>query len=182
MADPVVLKQNNVISSLQEKISEGSFNTYEIGPELRYIGALPTSNNNNFEEEMLLGEDKLIITQIKDEDDALYKYQDFKFKRPGDLKYYILKVKENLTKTRPVKFEVKKDEEDIGSLYLEYTDNISLVDSKVLIKKFSLYYCEENPDGDDIITLISERTVYQNPYDPVSRSILTEEEIESKLD
>ena len=184
MADNTVLKKNHVISSLQRK-QGNSFTNYDIGPELRYIGALPTSNNNNLEEEMILGEDKLIFSKIEEEQGIYYKYQEFKFKKENDTSYYILKIKENLKENRPVKFEVKLDKPveqgGVNSLFLIYTDNIPYVTEKTLLKEFKLYYCQEGEGegGSDKITLISTRKVEQNEPTTVNniKTVLTEETI-----
>ena len=179
------LLKNQIISSLERKLESGLPEHYDLGPELRYLGALPTSNNNNFEEEMLLGEDKLITSKIIKENDVYYKYQEFKFKREVDENYYVLIVKERLEDNRPVKFEVKLDKPvesgGVNSLYLIYTDNIPIVESPTILKEFKLYYCEEGggPEGSDLMTLISTREVTQNPPTTVNdiKSVLTEEVI-----
>lgn len=53
---------NDIISKLRKKLSNGDYETYYLGPELQYIGAIPYSGNNNLEEELLMGENQIITT------------------------------------------------------------------------------------------------------------------------
>lgn len=184
MAD---LTRNNVITIIKQKVSSNNYDDYPIGPELRYVGALPTSNNNNFEEELLLGEDKDISTYIEEENDIKYKYQIIKYKRDNDKNYYVLNIKEKIEKTSLVKFEGKymqeKNQEGeyidpfpVFSLCLEYTDNVPSVDAEEWIKKVELWYYKENLDNSVTKILISTRTVYQSPKNDQGE-VLTKEEI-----
>lgn len=187
----VKLTPNNVVSSLQKILKDNKYETYHIGPELRYVGPLSISNNNNLEEEILLGEEKLVKTQVYDvsSDNNYYKYQEFEFRQKDAVKnFYVLKVTENLTKTRPIKIEAKRDEFEIFSLYLEYNDDIPSVTEEeagtegVLIKKFELYYKEEVEKGTPpvpviVSTLISTREIRQfaSYNDGNRKTVMTEE-------
>lgn len=52
---------NRVISELRGSIvGKNKSDQAPLGPDLRYLGRLPGTNNNNFEEEYLLGEDKQV--------------------------------------------------------------------------------------------------------------------------
>jgi len=48
-----------VISQIKKKTNSG-YDIYQIGPELKYVGALSASNNNNLEEQFLIGVDKIV--------------------------------------------------------------------------------------------------------------------------
>jgi len=52
-----------VISEIKQKINNNGsieYVSYKLGPELKYISSLFNSNNNNLEEMLLLGTDKII--------------------------------------------------------------------------------------------------------------------------
>lgn len=61
-----------VISQVKKKVrttgGQVTYVDFPIGPELKYIGTLLSSNNNNLEEQLLLGTDR-IVTEWRDKDD-----------------------------------------------------------------------------------------------------------------
>lgn len=86
-----------IISRIREKNSTGSYETFYLGPEQRYSGALPTSNNNNLEEQLLMGVDR--ITKSWHDNATNTDQKIVEFRRQSDTKnYYILEsitAKEN---------------------------------------------------------------------------------------
>lgn len=79
----------DVISRIARKDSDNVWREFHIGPELRYIGALPTSNNHNFEESYLLGMDTITRTWVENN----VTKQVIEFRRDSDTdNYYILEI------------------------------------------------------------------------------------------
>lgn len=78
-----------IISMLKHKTSTGDFNPLYLGPEQRYVGALRKSNNNNIEEQLLLG-----VDQIKTSwDEGVAKREHIEFRStddPTETGFYIL--------------------------------------------------------------------------------------------
>jgi len=79
---------NNVISQLNIKRSSDGYDTYYIGPELKYVGSLATSNNHNLEEQMIMGVDRQIVSYYDEVNKAQIEIIDFR--RNSDTKYYTL--------------------------------------------------------------------------------------------
>ena len=55
----------NIISKIKRKVANGSFEDFFLGPEQKYVGALTLSGNNNLEEQLLIGENKIITSWIE---------------------------------------------------------------------------------------------------------------------
>lgn len=78
-----------IISILRQKSDNGDFNPLYLGPEQRYIGALRKSNNNNIEEQLLLGVDRIITSW--NEDNVKREHIEFRDNEdPNETGYYIL--------------------------------------------------------------------------------------------
>lgn len=78
-----------IISMLKQKSDNGNFSPLYLGPEQRYIGALRKSNNNNIEEQLLLGVDRIITSW--DEDNVTREHIEFRDNEdPNETGYYIL--------------------------------------------------------------------------------------------
>lgn len=78
-----------IISMLRQKSDNGNFSPLYLGPEQRYIGALRKSNNNNIEEQLLLGVDRIITSW--DEDNVTREHIEFRDNEdPNETGYYIL--------------------------------------------------------------------------------------------
>lgn len=78
-----------IISMLKQKSDNGDFNPLYLGPEQRYIGALRKSNNNNIEEQLLLGVDRIITSW--NEGDTIREHIEFRDNEdPDETGYYIL--------------------------------------------------------------------------------------------
>ena len=54
-----------IIDSLKRKKEGGGYDTFYLGPQLCNTKALPTSNNNNLEEQLLMGTDKIITNWLQ---------------------------------------------------------------------------------------------------------------------
>ena len=54
----------NIVSKLKRKISNTKYEDYYLGPELKYVGALLRSGNNNLEEQLLMGENQIVTTWV----------------------------------------------------------------------------------------------------------------------
>jgi hypothetical protein len=78
-----------IISMLRQKSDNGNFSPLYLGPEQRYIGALRKSNNNNIEEQLLLGVDRIITSW--NEDNVKREHIEFRDNEdPNETGYYIL--------------------------------------------------------------------------------------------
>lgn len=78
-----------IISMLRQKSDNGDFNPLYLGPEQRYVGALRKSNNNNIEEQLLLGVDRIITSW--NEGDTIREHIEFRDNEdPDETGYYIL--------------------------------------------------------------------------------------------
>jgi len=78
-----------IISMLKQKSDNGNFSPLYLGPEQRYIGALRKSNNNNIEEQLLLGVDRIITSW--NEDNVKREHIEFRDNEdPNETGYYIL--------------------------------------------------------------------------------------------
>lgn len=78
-----------IISMLKQKSDSGDFNPLYLGPEQRYVGALRKSNNNNIEEQLLLGVDRIITSW--NEGDTIREHIEFRDNEdPDETGYYIL--------------------------------------------------------------------------------------------
>lgn len=78
-----------IISMLRQKSDDGDFHPLYLGPEQRYIGALRKSNNNNIEEQLLLGVDRIITSW--NEDNVTREHIEFRDNEdPNETGYYIL--------------------------------------------------------------------------------------------
>jgi hypothetical protein len=78
-----------IISMLRQKSDNGNFSPLYLGPEQRYIGALRKSNNNNIEEQLLLGVDRIITSW--NEDNVKREHIEFRDnENPNETGYYIL--------------------------------------------------------------------------------------------
>lgn len=78
-----------IISMLRQKSDNGNFSPLYLGPEQRYVGALRKSNNNNIEEQLLLGVDRIITSW--NEGDTIREHIEFRDNEdPDETGYYIL--------------------------------------------------------------------------------------------
>lgn len=78
-----------IISMLKQKSDNGDFNPLYLGPEQQYVGALRKSNNNNIEEQLLLGVDRIITSW--NEGDTIREHIEFRDNEdPDETGYYIL--------------------------------------------------------------------------------------------
>lgn len=153
------MAENKVIYAVSKKDSETQSprEIEAMGPELKYVGALPTSNNYNFEEEILLGEDKII------EKENNY-YDPDTLKRCYHEKRYYTNIKSNLGYYYLEYFEYDtRANEDYdyrtrnSALVIDLDNSAyeSVGGSSTLAKKFKLFYRKENleePSGyEDIL-------------------------------
>ena len=84
------------------------------GPALRYVGALPAAGNHNFEEEFLLGENKIIYRQYENN---CYR-ETTEFRTDGqDYNYYYLEYYEY--DTTPDEYDVYIDPNDANKLIID---------------------------------------------------------------
>ena len=120
-----------------------------MGPELKYVGALPTSNNYNFEEEILLGEDKIIEKQngYHDPEMSLQEcYHEVRYytNNKNNYGYYYLEYFEYDTRANE-----NYDYRVNGNKLIIDLDNSgyeSVGGNSLLAKKFKLYYRKANPE------------------------------------
>ena len=110
---------SQIISQIRRKSSGGGYDTFYLGPEQRYVGALEKSNSNNLEEQLLMGVDRIIKTWT--DTDTNTDRKTIEFRRDGDTaEYYVLEV---------YKYNGGSEKDDIyvrsGSLVL--TSNFSVV-------------------------------------------------------
>lgn len=55
----MAMSSNNVVSKLSKKGAGDSFEHYNIGPEVRFVGSQINSGNNNLEEQLILGSNEI---------------------------------------------------------------------------------------------------------------------------
>lgn len=80
-----------IISQFRRKNTGGTYDTFYLGPEQHYSRALPTSNNNNLEEQLLMGVDKIVRIWHDDAENVDRKV--IEFRRESDTTdYYILDI------------------------------------------------------------------------------------------
>lgn len=80
---------NQIISQIKKKNNIGDYDTYNIGPELKYVGSLLASGNNNLEEQYVFGTDKVIKKQTQDNIDK----EVIEFRRESDAaNYYTVEI------------------------------------------------------------------------------------------
>ena len=85
------MANSSVISEIRKKNALGTYDIYQISPQLKYSKALLTSNNNNLEEQLLMGVDKIIRSWY--DETAGVQRQIIEFRRSSDTNnYYFLDV------------------------------------------------------------------------------------------
>lgn len=152
------LIEDKVIYAASQKSSETQFprEIMPFGPELKYVGALPTSNNYNFEEEILLGEDKIIEKQNdyydSEESKTCYRETRYYTNDKNNYGYYYLQYFEYDTRTTP-DYDYRVDGHTL-IIDLDYRD-YDISEFNGLVKKFKLYYRKAKPEGGYEDTLIS---------------------------
>lgn len=147
MAD---LIKDKVIHAVSKKSSESQSprETMSFGPELKYVGALPTSNNYNFEEEILLGEDKIIEKEYDfyDTEESKTCYHEIRYytNYPSIYGYYYLEYFEYDTRVNP-DYDYRVDGTKL-IIDLDYS-NYGGSEFRNLAKKFKLYYRKAKSDA-----------------------------------
>lgn len=157
------LIKDKVIYAASEKSSESQSprETMLMGPELKYVGALPTSNNYNFEEEILLGEDKIIEKEYNfydtEESKTCYHETRYYTSNSNNYDYYYLEYFEYDTRVNP-----DYDYRVVGSkliIDLDYSD-YGMASFQGLAKKFKLYYRKKTSNGyEDILISTKKLTI-----------------------
>lgn len=106
--------ENSVINRLRYKEANGSFTSYPIGPELRYVGKQVNSNVNNLEEQLILDRDinKTITESIGIDPNTNNQYLNIeeviKYKTAEeDENYYILQ--KNIKQAFPAEFDTNRN-------------------------------------------------------------------------
>ena len=85
------MANNEIISQMRRKKADGSYDILQLGPEQCYSAALPTSNNNNLEEQLLLGVDRIVKFWYDDENHV--DRRRIEYRRSTDtVGYYILDI------------------------------------------------------------------------------------------
>ena len=80
----------NIIDQIKRSKSDGTYDAFMLGPQLRYISSLKPSNNNNLEEMLLLGTDRVIEKWT--ESDGTEK-EKIEYRKDGDTSgFYILEI------------------------------------------------------------------------------------------
>lgn len=126
------------------------------GPELKYVGALPTSHNYNFEEEILLKEDKIVEKILRDKDSSSnrYGYHEITYYTSdlNNYNYYILDYFEFDTRAN-LDYDYRTNQK-VVTIDLANKDYLSANMNATEAKKFRLYYRkpkEEEPGYEDIL-------------------------------
>lgn len=152
---------NQVISSLINASTQGGKTKYvPIGPDLRYIGRLPGSNVNNFEEEYLLGEDKQITRSYTVDDDNTPCYKEvIKYRKNDNVtsNYYELECFEY--DLRPQREDITVDNDKMIINLHSRLENLPQVAGTVL-RKYKLYWY----------------------YAPGERELLSRKDVESRIE
>ena len=80
----------NIIDQIKRSKSDGTYDAFMLGPQLKYVSSLGTSNNNNLEEMLLLGTDRVIEKWT--ELDGTEKER-IEYRKDGDTNgFYILEI------------------------------------------------------------------------------------------
>ena len=185
----------DIISQIKRKNGQ-DYDIYQIGPELRYTGALMSSNNNNLEEFLLLGTDG--ITKTWQEGNTIKKVIEFK-KRDSltgvwdDSDYYILEIEEDLN-GQGGNIQVSDeaiDLEDVMSFnstnqgavedaqdgYLSYSNDAIYISQDVGIERQQLFY----KDKDKLIQPVAVKDVLQTYEDMGGNTVKVTKEIIKNL-
>lgn len=131
--------ENNVVNKLKYKEANGSFVSYPIGPELKYVGKQINSNVNNLEEQLILDRDidKTITESIGTDPVTHNQYLNIeeviKYKTSeSDENYYILQ--KNIKQALPTEFDAN--------------DNLLIInlEPQVIEKNESLSFYTDTPN------------------------------------
>ena len=115
---------SQVISQMRRKKADGSYDIFQIGPDLQFVGALPTSNNNNLEEQLLLGVDRIVRFWYDDENHV--DRRRIEYRKSTDLHdYYVLDI--YLYKTFTDENDVYVDDDDIT-----FSSNMSVANEEMM--------------------------------------------------
>lgn len=145
------MASNQVTSQIRERSINGSYDTiYNLGPELRYTGALPSSNNNNLEEELLLGEDK-ITTKWYDDVNSVYRTTIEYRKNSDSGNYYVLEIYDYVKKSA-IGITV------VDGVMIFDLDNKIVVTEPTVIREEKLFYIQ----GDGNRIAVSEKQIIQD--------------------
>lgn len=158
------MADNKIISQLKNKINNGQFEIYNLGPELKYVGSLPLSGNNNLEEQLLLGGNKIIqsweesngtkvkIIEFRQESDNTnyYVLEEYQYNGTQGARIYILNKTAFLDKTLSSNFNYKTVTKRLAEKRydsgISYDDNLKAIkfDLSIVDQKINLKYKNEN--------------------------------------
>ena len=86
--------EERVVSLIKRKTDSG-YDNFNVGPELRYVGSLPGSGNNNLEEQIILGGNRIIKSWTETEEGNEIKKEIIEYRTENtDNNYYILEIKD----------------------------------------------------------------------------------------
>ena len=96
--------------------------TYNLGPESSYLGTTRCSNNNNFEEEYILGTDNITYEQNENiEGKGLTEIEEIEFRSDS--------IKKGYYKIRKEKYSIEDPSSgfDVKNLMLDFTENNGMI-------------------------------------------------------
>lgn len=80
-----------IVSMFKRKNDAGTLDPLYIGPDQKFVGPMRKSNNNNMEEQFLLGVDRIVTTWVDEETGVLRRRMEFRDNDdPTETDYYIL--------------------------------------------------------------------------------------------
>lgn len=186
-----------IIDHIKRKKANGDYDTFYLGPQLCNIKALPTSNNNNLEEMLLMSTDK-VITSWYDDVNKL-NMSKIEFRRKDDTQnFYFLEVakyidnrsKDNIyvdTSTNAIVFgngSAEIEQGDEHSLEMAETTNAhydedehgAVISPVFRVKKNILWY-QNGPDPATDKVFVSEKIVTQEKDIDDAAKTITKEDI-----
>ena len=153
------------MSSNKKVISSFHYgNPAPVGPDLRYVGKLPTSHNHNFEEEYLLGEDKRIKRWYGvDSDNQPCYREEIRYGSAEDGYYWLDYFEYDM---RPMNQDVTYNNE-VLTIDVHSKFNLPNVNGTVL-RKYNLYW-HKNGQDELFSSKIVESRFIQDNNDPSKR-------------
>lgn len=172
------------MSSSNKDVISGFYNRgskiIPVGPDLRYIGKLPTSHNHNFEEEYLLGEDKRIKRWygVDSNNQPCYR-EEIRYGSAEDGYYWLDYFEYDM---RPMNQDVTYNNE-VLTIDVHSKFNLPITEG-IVLRKYNLYWHKNNQDELFSSKIVKSKTVQDsnskkwieiiNHTEPMSDDVLFE--------
>ena len=147
---------NQVISKLQGPEGNGYV---PVGPDLRYIGKLPGTNNNNFEEEYILGEDKQITRSYTVDGKGVPCYKEVIEYRNKNILYNYYELEYFEYDMRPQRQDITVDGDKMTINLHSRLENFP-AETGVVLRKYNLQWHPQN-GGRELISVKTIKSKYE---------------------